>query len=341
MTVASLAFKYAVTKDPNVKKQAWKHVNGLKLLNDITNIPGLPARSALHQTSDPGYGHWHNSTNPTYNGWIWKGDTSSDEIVGHLFAYPLVHDLLAETTEEKYLAKSLILNITKYIIQNNYFLMDVTGKRTTWGVWNPKYLNDDPEWDDERGINSLQILSWLVSAKRIAEGTPDQELIKKALQDLLNHDYLTNIINCKILHPQDLNYSDDELNYLPYFTWMWADMKSNNHTLKDNLEFHASITRTFTHIKDYKSPLWSVMTGIYHQHIRPTNFQEQDLIDGIESLRQWPLEQIKWNVLNEHRLDVTPSRYPSRHDQFRIRELLPYNEIACFRFNCDPYQVNG
>ena len=33
---------------------------------------------------------WHNSTAKGYEGWTWKGDTSSDETDGHMFAFAVV-----------------------------------------------------------------------------------------------------------------------------------------------------------------------------------------------------------------------------------------------------------
>ena len=45
--------------------------------------------------------------------------------------------------------------------------MDVTNQSTRWGVWAPEQLNLNRSWADDRGINSLQILSYLLSAFRI------------------------------------------------------------------------------------------------------------------------------------------------------------------------------
>ena len=42
---------------------------------------------------------WHESS--AEPGWKWKGDTSSDEVVGHMFAYPLVYDLVADDAAMK------------------------------------------------------------------------------------------------------------------------------------------------------------------------------------------------------------------------------------------------
>lgn len=38
---------------------------------------------------------WYNSS--TMPGWIWKGDTSSDEVCGHMFTYGLIASLVPLT----------------------------------------------------------------------------------------------------------------------------------------------------------------------------------------------------------------------------------------------------
>ena len=54
-----------------------------------------------------------------------------------------------------------------YIHKNSYDLVDVTNHSTRWGVWSPAQLNLNQSWSDEHGLNSLQILSYLLSAYRI------------------------------------------------------------------------------------------------------------------------------------------------------------------------------
>lgn len=54
-----------------------------------------------------------------------------------------------------------------YIKQNKYYLIDVTGLPTRWGVWAPEQINLNQSWADEHGLNSLQILTYLLSAYRV------------------------------------------------------------------------------------------------------------------------------------------------------------------------------
>jgi hypothetical protein len=101
LVTAAEAFRFAVTKDPTAQSQAMLFFSGLELLNNVTGKPGLMARSAVapgepHQSGAHDKTIWHNSTDPTLIGWEWKGDTSSDEVAGHLFAYPILRKLATE-----------------------------------------------------------------------------------------------------------------------------------------------------------------------------------------------------------------------------------------------------
>ena len=124
------------------------------------------ARSILKVGSPIPDGVWYNRffkersilyISTVYPGWMWKADTSSDEVTGHLMVYPLVYDLVAESESEKKRVKRLIYDITHHIVENGFFLIDVTGKPTTWGKWSPDYLNHNSSWYDQRGLNALQV----------------------------------------------------------------------------------------------------------------------------------------------------------------------------------------
>ena len=60
----------------------------------VTGVRGLMARSVVDENTTVDGEAWHESSSQP--GWKWKGDASSDEVVGHMFAYPLVYDLVAE-----------------------------------------------------------------------------------------------------------------------------------------------------------------------------------------------------------------------------------------------------
>jgi hypothetical protein len=75
--VASQAFRYAVTKDPEAKRNAWRAFEGMELLNNVTGIPGLMARSVLPRDQPYSGGTWYNST--VYPELKWKGTYNNND----------------------------------------------------------------------------------------------------------------------------------------------------------------------------------------------------------------------------------------------------------------------
>ena len=42
------------------------------------------------------------------------------------------------------------------------------GTHIKWGVWAPETLHHDPDWAPERGVNSVEILSFLKLAYHVS-----------------------------------------------------------------------------------------------------------------------------------------------------------------------------
>jgi hypothetical protein len=195
----------------------------LELLGNITGVEGLIARSMCspdeitsphsktRSCGSDGANNWHASS--TLPGWVWKGDTSSDTITGHYFAYGVILDHVAETQEEVDRVRWAIERITRYIISNDYYYIDITGIATKWGRWNPLDLNENMNYYSERGINSLEILSYLALAYSIT----GDELYLHEYHHLGDQDqqhgkgYLRNLLNYKIDNPFEDNHSDNQL----------------------------------------------------------------------------------------------------------------------------------
>jgi len=53
------------------------------------------------------------------------------------------------------------------IKDHQYKLFGEKNRTTTWGVWSPAQLNLNESWSDDRGLNSLQLLAYLLSAYRL------------------------------------------------------------------------------------------------------------------------------------------------------------------------------
>ncbi|HUH47089.1 MAG TPA: hypothetical protein VLZ54_08065, partial [Arenibacter sp.] len=94
MYLAGEVFRYAVTKSDDALQNCRESMDAMEKLYTINGIPGFPSRSfdrsgyieILHDSK-----HWHQSSDPE---WDWKGTTSSDEAIGHIFAFGVMADVM-------------------------------------------------------------------------------------------------------------------------------------------------------------------------------------------------------------------------------------------------------
>jgi len=155
----------------------------------------------------------------------------------------------------------------------------------------------------------------------------------------VKHQYDVNLLNLKITQPSDINYSDDNLTYLPYFTYIWAAIQSGTHQLGSY--FDIGLVRTMNIVRNVKSATWSVIFQAYLNHVAPGSVKHsQDwtfvMRDYFWQLQTWPLEQIDWPVFNDDRLDaVFDTSSLNRFNQSDFSSLFPYDEILYLNFNAE------
>ena len=87
----------------------------------MTGIDGLMAGSAVPDNATVGMGgaHWHESS--SVPGWRWKEGSSSASVLGHMWVYPLVYDIIAEGEEQQQeiaqLVETIVGRYRSYCIQ--------------------------------------------------------------------------------------------------------------------------------------------------------------------------------------------------------------------------------
>ena len=110
-------------------------LRGAVRLESLTGLPGFPAR-AICQVNEPQFAarslrsdsEWHQS--PVEKDWYWKGETSSDEIVGHYLAWYLFCELVADE-DQKRQVRATCQRVTDHILNHRYYLVDQDGDPTT------------------------------------------------------------------------------------------------------------------------------------------------------------------------------------------------------------------
>lgn len=347
--VGAMAFRYAATKDPAARKQAQEAMNAMLELERLTGIPGYPARAVVTDEEIKAgiYGVNFDDTvrvpGETDKIWfrspveknVWcKGDTSSDEMDGHYFAWYVYYELVADEEEKKKIA-SVVRRATDHIIKGGYNLIGHTGRKTRWGIWAPELLNDDPFWWEQRPLNSQEMLAYL----KIAQHITGDAKYGKAYDELAEkHHYLLNMLLLRRGHFglwHNINHSDDEMLYMMYYPLLLLEKDPDRLRILTQ-----SITRTWEEtpneqsIKPERSPLYNFIYGATTGH--PCSVE-----DAVESLQDWPWDPIQWTVQNKHRHDVTFKTAPGLNSRGELTRVLPVSERRLMRWNGNVWSPDG
>jgi hypothetical protein len=379
---AAQAFRYAVTGEKEAKELAVRSLNACKWLVDITHEPGFPARVIVphdwpEPLADPEVSHRMNlqvqqhdpfwkDINPRFvkskdGKYLWKCDTSSDELAGHYFFYGVYYDLVAKTEAEKAPVREVVAAITDHLIRNGFFLRDFDGKSTRWGDFSPEFCNSIWGWD-QRGLNSMMMLSFLNVAKHVT-GDPKYDEVAAMLRE--KHNYHINAMHGKeFFPPGNVVPWDNNLCLMSMFGLI--NYEENPELL---LMYRMSLENSWLHISKQKNAFWDALYAAMAGHF--TNLEKggyfnsekifpeaggftkltsheladfPDLGNGIkENLVRIPLDMIGYRMDNTHRLDVefdlTPGQKPGmgwRKDGYAV----PVDERGHVRQDRDGFALD-
>jgi len=130
--VAELFRMHSVTSESekeDARQRSSTFLQGMLTLNRITGKKGFMARSVCSQSEweqrtcggskdTHDLEHWQVSTVQDYAGWRWKDDTSSDEVVGHVFAL-LISSVLSHSSRDRDDARTALISIVHGIVGDN------------------------------------------------------------------------------------------------------------------------------------------------------------------------------------------------------------------------------
>ncbi|MBX7257517.1 MAG: hypothetical protein K1Y02_14235 [Candidatus Hydrogenedentes bacterium] len=294
--LAALCFKYAVTKDESVRAAAVDAFEAIIWLDAITPKDGFIARAIWSvkgdkgQMAEGGSGGLPAKWYPTDDGlWYWKGDTSSDEVNGHIFSVALFYELVAQGPEKER-AKKHLTNIASHIMDNGWVLRDMDDKPTRWGRWDPDYLLK-PYGFDARGLNGMEAQTYMWTASAVS-GDPK---FQQGLQQLLKWGYQEYTVRQKLTFPPDLVVPwDDELAFRCYFPLLCY---ANDPELRSI--YLRSLERSWEVQRMQHVPLFNFMYGGL-----TGNDCEADR--AAEYLRDFPLDCVGYSYRNSFRDDLAP-----------------------------------
>ncbi|MEK7706694.1 MAG: hypothetical protein AAB380_01700 [Verrucomicrobiota bacterium] len=373
---AGECFAYGATKDPQAKKRAQKAFEALRWLGEVTQggdhapPPGYVARTILPTSGrDPNIGRLegdkrekaqHDSLWKVYEPrwpkskdgkWYWKSDTSSDELDGHFFFYPLYYDLVCETEAEKARVREHMRALMDHIVSHDFNLVDHDGTPTRWSVYNPDALNHNPLWSEERGLKSLSLLSYLAATEHVT-GDPKYRQAINLLRE--KHAYDTNLKVPK--HQRGVgspNHSDDEMAFMCFYNLMkYGNDPRLTHEV--GYAFFCYWILEFPEMNPFFNFCYAAF-GVGRQYVNPWGTQEISpwqgwLEDSVDTLKRFPLDRFDWRHTNNQRLDLVPlmrQTYDPYETDYRPRayrvngKVMPVDERFFNHWNHDPFEINS
>lgn len=334
MYLAAETFRYAVTRSDEALRNVRESLEAMERLYTVNGLnSGFPSRSYIrrgYKYDDPA---WRRAGDPE---WDWKSTTSSDEAIGHIFAFGVIAELVDEPTiRDK--AVLLIDTLMSHILKNEFYLIDWDGNPTRWGRWNPEYVNGFPEMVGDRKLNSSNITAMLQTAWHFTGKEKYREAIHYLFRE---HGYLENLMRpmgkigvaageageLSQLLSESWNHSDDEMYYCGY----WGLYR---YALNDTLraKYRESILDHWKAESPEKEGLWNIMTAL-------TGASGTGIEEALWYLREYPLDLVDWTIVNSHRKDVDHLD-PNFRNQ-TIKEVLPPDELPVSRHNANRFKLD-
>jgi hypothetical protein len=372
---AGECFAYGATKDPKAKTRARQAFEALRFLQKVTqDCEHAPPKGYIARTirpvdwPDPNAGRvegdrqaqqhdklwkvyeprWPKSADGK---WFWKSDTSSDELDGHYFFYPLYYDFCADTEAERERVREVVRDVTDHLITHGFVLIDHDGKPTRWAIYGPQFLNHDPLWWQERGLKSLSILSYLAVAAHV---TGDSKYAAAARELIDREGYAQNAMYPKVQQgPGSGNQSDDEMAFMSYYGLL---RYSQDDTLKTMIRY--SFYRYWVNEAPEMNPFFNFAYAAHNLNailsspwgefsVQPWKGWHED---SMATLYGFPLDRLNWPLRNSHRLDlvtVPPVRAvdlesgDSRPRGNRVNgKVLPVENRHFNHWNTDPWELD-
>ena len=262
---------------------------------------------------------------------VYKGDTSSDEVIGHLFIYKLAYDILGdEDPELKALITNTVEKFAQHLVDNGYSLCEATGQPTTWGKYNRTYLHNgqnlggaplqsavllsalklasymtgNQKWEDEYRMMALDPAYEYAKVM-----TQNWERYKMAIMEyaasvstiipfLLRPFMETKII--KSVYRMILNYSDEEMGMLAYY--LLFQMENDEELLS---YYREGLEDWWYSISFSENPLWYYIYQLAYPGETKKDYYGNNILDTAAwSLSRHPIDTRKYLATNANRDDI-------------------------------------
>jgi len=230
---------------------------------------------------------------------------------------------MAAQGDEVALAKRHLDRLATHLLDHNWQLIDLDGKPTRWGRWDPDYFKTD-EGRFDRGLQALEMLSFMKTAEVIV-GDPKYKSATAKLVELGYPEFTVRQRNH--FPPENVSHFEDELATWSYFNLL---MFEENPALRPI--YRRSLERSYEIVRVESNPWYNFVYGVLTGN-------ECDVPQSVQHLRDWPLDLIIWSYENSHRADLrTPEGYSAHKGGIRA---FPPRETEPLRWDHWTMQADG
>ena len=262
---------------------------------------------------------------------VYKGDTSSDEIIGHVFLYKLAYDILGPEDPE---LAALIVNtmdkFAKHLVDNSYNMVDGSGQPTTWAKFSRTYFHNGQVLGGAP-LNALVLLSvFKVAAHvtgyqkwedeyRMAAFDEQYQYAEIMTQELERYhlsilEYVNDIstvlgrilrhaVGTKLFdraYKLILNHSDEEMAMLGFYTLF--QLEDDEELLK---YYREALDDWWFSMSYSENPLWYYVYQLAYPNEKKTDAYGNSLIETASwSLSRHPMDLRRFLATNGNRDDV-------------------------------------
>ena len=257
---------------------------------------------------------------------IYKGDTSCDEIIGHLFIYKLAYDILGpEDPELKQIITDTVEKFAKHVSDNSYMLVDATGQPTTWGKLNREFLSNSSTLTDAPLTASVLLSIFKLAAYTTGNQKWEDEYRMAALSQPYAYAELMakyqarweayiNLMASQLGVSLDgapdkvmdmlvrsfLNYSDEEMAMLSFY--LLFQMEDDEGLLN---KYRSALDQWWKSMQYSENPLWYYIYQLaYPDEVKKDAYGNNLLDTAAWALSRHPVDMIQYSASNVKRDDI-------------------------------------
>ncbi len=327
-------FRYKATGDPEAKAHFDRSLERMLSFRTLTGTDWFVARSVIRKATcnlddcdDPDDGEWFSS--PDGEWWV-KSDTSNDEVTSHMFMMAHAYELCADEGQRQAIREH-VGGIVGGLVDHGFKLLKPDMVETTYGQFDPEYINNFAGLVGDGGRRSVQMLAALDLALALTGDLKFADA-KRLLID--EHHYHENVVTESEAPGRRGSGDGDELGTQAFFVLLRYETDPDLYAM-----YKEGWRRTYGNMRLQQDALWDVVNGVL-------GGEAPSFENTMRWLRLAPTDGIRLSMNNIQRNDLVKPpdfyRVPNRIRWARSDgRILPGDERPNIRHNSSQFDAEG